>query len=42
MKFMLLMNSPRDGYTQFMSWPRKILALRGNFMRPLKLFRSQY
>jgi hypothetical protein len=32
MKFMLLMNCPRDGYTQFMSWPRKILEANMAFM----------
>ena len=39
MKFMLIMNSPRDGYTQYMNWPRKILeanfAFMENFARKL-------
>ena len=25
MKYMLIMNTPRDGYTQYMNWPKKIL-----------------
>jgi len=25
MKYMLIMNTPRDGYAQYMKWPRKIL-----------------
>jgi hypothetical protein len=32
MKFMLIMNSPRDGYTQYLKWPQKILAAHGAFM----------
>lgn len=32
MKFMLIMNSPRDGYTQFMNWPKKILEANFAFM----------
>ena len=40
MRFMLIMNSPRDGYTQYMSWPRKILeanfAFMGQFTAKLK------
>jgi len=32
MKFMLIMNTPRDGYTQYMSWPKKILEANGAFM----------
>jgi hypothetical protein len=39
MKYMLIMNSPRDGYTQFMKWPKKILeanaAFMGSFTRKL-------
>jgi hypothetical protein len=30
---MLIMNSPRDGYTQYMSWPRKILEANQAFMQ---------
>lgn len=33
MRFMLIMNSPRDGYTQYMSWPRKILEANQAFMQ---------
>ena len=33
MKFMLIMNSPRDGYTQYMNWPRKILEANFAFMQ---------
>ena len=32
MKFMLIMTSPRDGYTQYMSWPKKILEANFAFM----------
>jgi hypothetical protein len=32
MKYMLIMNSPRDGYTQYMSWPKKILEANMAFM----------
>lgn len=33
MKYMLIMNTPRDGYTQFMKWPKKILEANAAFMR---------
>ncbi len=33
MKYMLIMNSPRDGYTQYMSWPKKILEANSAFMQ---------
>lgn len=33
MKFMLIMNSPRDGYTQYLSWPRRILEANFAFMQ---------
>lgn len=32
MKYMLIMNTPRDGYTQYMSWPKKILEANIAFM----------
>ncbi|HXU43955.1 MAG TPA: YciI family protein [Thermoanaerobaculia bacterium] len=32
MKFMLMMNTPRDGYTQYMSWPKEILEANVAFM----------
>ncbi len=32
MKYMLLMSSPRDGYTQFMKWPKEILEANFAFM----------
>jgi hypothetical protein len=32
MKFMLIMTSPRDGYTQYMNWPKKILEANFAFM----------
>ena len=32
MKYMLIMNSPRDGYTQYLSWPKKILEANMAFM----------
>ena len=33
MKFMLIMNSPRDGYDQYMKWPKKILEANTAFMQ---------
>jgi hypothetical protein len=33
MKFMLIMNTPRDGYVQFMKWPKKILEANAAFMQ---------
>lgn len=33
MKYMLIMNTPRDGYTQYMNWPQKILEANIAFMR---------
>jgi hypothetical protein len=40
MKYMLIMNSPRDGYEQYMKWPKKILeantAFMGAFTRKLR------
>jgi hypothetical protein len=32
MKHMLIMTSPRDGYTQYMNWPKKILEANAAFM----------
>jgi hypothetical protein len=32
MKFMLMMNTPRDGYTQYMSWPKELLEANFAFM----------
>ena len=32
MKFMLMMNTPRDGYDQYMSWPKKVLEANIAFM----------
>src|SRR5947207_431122 len=32
MKYMLMMNTPRDGYTQYMNWPKKILEANVAFM----------
>ena len=32
MRFMLIMNTPRDGYAQYMSWPKKILEANAAFM----------
>jgi len=32
MKYMLIMNSPRDGYTQYMNWPKKLLEANMAFM----------
>jgi hypothetical protein len=33
MKYMLIMNTPRDGYTQYMKWPKKILEANTAFMQ---------
>ncbi len=33
MKYMLIMNSPRDGYAQYMKWPKKILEANIAFMQ---------
>ena len=33
MKYMLIMNTPRDGYTQYMNWPKKILEANVAFMQ---------
>jgi hypothetical protein len=32
MKYMLIMNTPRDGYIQYMKWPKKILEANAAFM----------
>ncbi len=32
MKYMMIMNTPRDGYTQYMNWPKKILEANAAFM----------
>ncbi len=32
MKYMLIMNSPRDGYEQYMSWPKEVLEANTAFM----------
>jgi hypothetical protein len=32
MKYMIMMNSPRDGYAQFMSWPKEVLEAHFAFM----------
>jgi hypothetical protein len=33
MKYMLIMNSPRDGYAQFMKWPKPLLEANVAFMQ---------
>jgi hypothetical protein len=33
MKFMLIMNSPRDGYTQYLAWPKRVLEANAAFMQ---------
>ena len=33
MKYILIMNSARDGYTQYMSWPKKVLEANAAFMQ---------
>jgi hypothetical protein len=32
MKYMLIMNTPRDGYDQYMKWPKEILEANTAFM----------
>ena len=32
MKYLLLMNTPRDGYTQYFNWPKEILEANMAFM----------
>ena len=32
MKYMLMMNTPRDGYAKYMSWPKQLLAANTEFM----------
>jgi hypothetical protein len=32
MKFILMMNTPRDGYAQYMSWPKEVLEANTAFM----------
>jgi hypothetical protein len=32
MKFMLLLNTERDGYTRYMSWPKEVLEANFAFM----------
>ena len=33
MKYMLIMSTPKDGYAQFMSWPKELLAANIAFMQ---------
>lgn len=35
MKYMLLMSTPRDGYTQYLNWPKQILEANMAFMRAM-------
>ena len=32
MQYMLIINTPGDGYAQYMNWPKKILEANGAFM----------
>jgi hypothetical protein len=32
MKYVLMMHTPRDGYRQYMKWPRKVLEANAAFM----------
>jgi hypothetical protein len=32
MKYMLIMNSPRDGYSQYLNWPKEVLEANTAFM----------
>jgi len=33
MKYMLMMNTPRDGYAKYLSWPKQLIAANTDFMR---------
>jgi len=33
MKFMLMMNTPRDGYAWYMSWPKEVIEANVAFMK---------
>ena len=33
MKYMLMMNTPRDGYRKYMSWPKELIEANTAFMR---------
>jgi len=33
MKYMLMMNTARDGYAKYMSWPKQLIAANTDFMR---------
>jgi len=33
MKFLLMMNTPRDGYAQYLSWPKEVLEANVAFMK---------
>ena len=33
MKYMLIMNTPHDGYAQYLSWPKKLLEANTAFMQ---------
>lgn len=33
MRYMLIMNTPRDGYAQYMGWPKEILEANAAFMQ---------
>lgn len=33
MKFMLMMNCPRDGYEQYVRWPKEVIQANSAFMR---------
>ena len=33
MKYILMMNTPHDGYAQYMSWPKKVLEANVVFMQ---------
>lgn len=35
MKFMLMMNSPKDGYAKYMSWPKEVIEANVAFMHEL-------
>jgi len=37
MKYVLIMNTPRDGYSQYLAWPKKILEANQAFMQEFSM-----
>ena len=41
MKYMLMMNTPRDGYAKYLSWPKELIAANTEFMGAKYLERNE-